>query len=78
LYLFYAKTKLQHWGKPLGSTPLFIILVGHYCMKMNILLHKKIKGKASPHSGTFGCPDTKATDLQPKEPSFCHRLTDQE
>lgn len=29
LYLIYAKTKLQHWGKPLGSTPLFIILVGH-------------------------------------------------
>jgi len=29
LYLVCVKTKLQHWGKPLGSTPLFIILVGH-------------------------------------------------
>ncbi len=30
LYLVLAKTNLQHWGKPLESTPLFIILVGHY------------------------------------------------
>jgi hypothetical protein len=30
LCLVCGKTKLQHWGKPLGSTPLFIILVGHY------------------------------------------------
>jgi len=47
-------------------------------MKMNILLHKKIKGKSSPYSGTFGCPNARATASQPKEPSFCHRLTDQE
>jgi len=46
-------------------------------MKMNILLHKKRKEKSSPHSGTFGCPDAQATTSQPKEPSFCHRLTDQ-
>jgi len=47
-------------------------------MKINILLHKKIKGKSSPYSGTFGCPNAQATPSQSKEPSFCHRLTDQE
>ncbi len=38
LYIVFAKTNLQHWGKPLGSTPLFIILVGHYC---NIIIKMK-------------------------------------
>jgi len=47
-------------------------------MKINILLHKKIKGKSSPYSGTFGCPNPQATPSRSKEPSFCHRLTDQE
>jgi hypothetical protein len=29
LYLVFAKTNLQHWGKPWGSTPLIYFLVGH-------------------------------------------------
>lgn len=28
---------------------------------------------ADTYSGTFGCPNTRATASQPKEPSFCRR-----
>jgi hypothetical protein len=31
---------------------------------------------ADTHSGSFGCPDTQATTLQPKEPEFCLRAKD--
>jgi len=43
-------------------------------MTMIFLLHeeKEIDENADTHSGTFGCPNTQATALQPIEPSFCH------
>jgi hypothetical protein len=38
------------------------------------LLHKdKKKMKPRLHSGTFGCPNARATASQPKEPSFFRR-----
>lgn len=47
-------------------------------MKMNIMLHKKKKGKPRPHSGTFGFARHTSRPLaKTKEPSYCQLLTDQ-
>lgn len=32
--------------------------------------HKTTYKNANAHSGTFGCPNTRATASQPKEPEF--------